>query len=429
MDLLEFDTAIARGTKGNLLALEQAVALYRGPLLEGCTEDWLVPEREARSQAVLRALQTLAEAAMNTGIPEAAVNHWRRAVQIDPLWETAQRQLMNALMVTGDTNASLQVYRAFVAAIQSNDPKAIPDAETTALYHSGGIARQRRIGMAGTHACCTGPRASPAGRDGTGAGNSGYDAVRLFVERTETVRKTFALTGDNAREVALLCARLEGVPLALELAAARTTVLTPAQILAQFDARPLDALASRFRDVSPRHRTLRATLEWSFGLLPPAAQTFLTNMGVFRGGWTLEAAQAVCPMADALEMLTLLRDASLLTVTAENASTSRFSLLETVRQFAIEELQKMGSRDEARERHARFYAQWVTDAFDGWQEPGRSDLEHYYAVIESEYPNVSAALAWASDTSEGTCWNVYASIWRCSGRLPVASGRLGNGSM
>jgi len=598
VDLLDFDTAIARGEKGDLPALEHAVALYRGPFLEGCADEWLVHEREARSQAVLRALQMLGEAAMNTGDPQTAVDHWRRAVQIDPLWETVQRQLMNALATMGDTNAALQVYREFVATIQSGGSKAIPATETTALYHRlreevrqkarvsttspgnetplpsvtgalphpltelvgredeclkvaallrrsllvtltglGGIGKTRLAivvanevirefpdgavlvpleslpaesnasaeesersvlqliasllkvkslsgqplrSLVAEHlsrkrlllvldncehlleSCasvvshllreCAGLRILATSREALRVSGesvwsvpalltpdpahlpqsgtalvraiAGYDAVRLFIERAEAARKTFTLTGNNAREVALLCARLEGMPLALELAAARTAVLTPAQILEQFAARPLDALASRFRDVPARHRTLRATLEWSIELLPPDAQTFLASMGIFRGSWTLEAAQAVCPGANAMEMLTLLRDANLITVTVVDAGNSRFSLLETVRQFAVEELQKTGRWEEARKHHAHFYAQWVTEAFDGWQEEGRSEFERYFALIEGEYPNVSAALAWAceygvDDMPEILCFHL-AQFWDTTGRVGEA---------
>src|SRR5205807_5256348 len=135
-------------------------------------------------------------------------------------------------------------------------------------------------------------------------------SIALFVDRAQAARSDFQLTERNAAGVGQLCERLEGLPLALELAAARVSVLSPARILEQASADRLDFLATRRRDAASRQRTLRATLDWSYLLLSAAGRQFLAELSVFRGGWTLEAARAVC-VADAekdvLELLSQLR--------------------------------------------------------------------------------------------------------------------------
>jgi predicted ATPase len=128
------------------------------------------------------------------------------------------------------------------------------------------------------------------------------ESVRLLVDRAQAARPDFQVTARNVSAVAALCDGLEGIPLALELAAARAQVLTPAQMVAQLEQR-FDFLVSRRRDVAARHRTLRAAMEWSYQLLPLELQRFFARLSVFRGGWTLEAAAAVCCGGDeGLEM-------------------------------------------------------------------------------------------------------------------------------
>jgi tetratricopeptide (TPR) repeat protein len=130
VDLLAFDAAIKRN---KLSDLKQAVALYRGPLLEGCPEEWVFQERAAREQDCLQALQTLADAALNAGDFAAASRYYQRAVLIDPFSDTARRGWMEALARSGDRNVALQVYREYVELLRS-DPTATPDEQTTALY-------------------------------------------------------------------------------------------------------------------------------------------------------------------------------------------------------------------------------------------------------------------------------------------------------
>src|SRR5207249_2460645 len=118
-------------------------------------------------------------------------------------------------------------------------------------------------------------------------------SVELFVDRAQAARPEFTITEENLRSVAALCAELEGIPLALELAAARVQVLTPAQMLGQLDSR-FGLLVGQHQDQPPRHHTLYSALQWSYRLLPPDLQPFFARLSVFRDGWSLDAAQAVC---------------------------------------------------------------------------------------------------------------------------------------
>src|SRR5262249_7005126 len=149
----------------------------------------------------------------------------------------------------------------------------------------------------------------------------------------------FQLTERNAVVIGQLCDRLEGIPLALELAAARVALLSPARILEQVQQNRLDFLATRRRDTVSRQQTLRATLDWSYALLPEAVQSFLAALSAFRGGWTLEAAQAVCRCKEmeTLDGLTLLRDSSLIGV-SDTDEGMRFRQLETIREYSQEKL-------------------------------------------------------------------------------------------
>ena len=130
VDLLQFDAAIK---SGKLSSLQQAVALYRGPLLEGCNEEWVPQEREVREHDYLQALQKLGDASLANGEYDAAAGYYQQAVRTDPWREKARRGWMEALSRNGDTNSALQVYREFITFLK-DDPKAVPDEQTTALY-------------------------------------------------------------------------------------------------------------------------------------------------------------------------------------------------------------------------------------------------------------------------------------------------------
>jgi predicted ATPase/class 3 adenylate cyclase len=240
----------------------------------------------------------------------------------------------------------------------------------------------------------------------TAAGLAGYAAVRLFAERAAAVRPGFAVTDENAGAVAQVCARLDGIPLALELAAARVRVLPPPQLLGRLEDR-FRLLTGGSRTALARHQTLQAAVDWSYDLLAEAARTLFARLAVFAGGFSLEAAEAVCAderieSAEVLDLLTRLVDQSLVVVDEQPDGTARYRLLETLRQYAGERLAAGGAAPvaAARARHAAHFLGLAAAAeglgadnpspeLAGWLlHPGR------LAWFERELENLRAALAW-----------------------------------
>ena len=217
-----------------------------------------------------------------------------------------------------------------------------------------------------------------------------FSSVQLFVARARAARPDFQLTARNAASVAALCAKLEGIPLAIELAAAWAEALTPAQMLARMEKR-LDLLISRRRDVSARHRTLRAAIEGSVFLLPPDAQTVFAALSVFRGGWTMDAAESVCDDPLAFAHLATLCDHSLVLRDSGDNSAIRFRMLETLREFAREQLE---SADETaarsvETRHAEYFTRLTREAVAQLTEPNQADA---LRLLESDHDNLRAVL-------------------------------------
>ena len=210
-------------------------------------------------------------------------------------------------------------------------------------------------------------------------------AVELFRQRAEAARYDFQA---DYRLLAAICDRLDNLPLAIELAAARMKVLTPEALLARLDRR-LSVLTAANRGVPARQQTLRATIQWSYGLLATEERLLFDRLAVFRGGWTVDAAEAVCG-AD-LDTLTSLVDKSLVREEGD-----RFRMLETVREYARERLELRDDRPELRRRHAEFYAGLAEAASPHLRGPGREWLDR----IEAEYDNIRSALQWSLDDGE-----------------------------
>ncbi len=192
-----------------------------------------------------------------------------------------------------------------------------------------------------------------------------YDAVRLFVERASAVSSSFKLTEQNANSVAQICQRLDGIPLAIELAAARVKVLSVEQIAIRLDD-SLRLLTEGKRGAPPRHQTLRATLDWSHDQLAKPEQVLFRRLAVFAGGLGLDAADAICAddvvvVDEVLTLLTRLVDKSLV-VTQEHDGEARFRLLEPIRQYAGEKLLGSGEVELFSQRHLDFYAQLAEQA-------------------------------------------------------------------
>jgi predicted ATPase len=221
-------------------------------------------------------------------------------------------------------------------------------------------------------------------------------AVKLFVDRAAAARPGFTLTAGNERPVAELCRRLDGLPLALELAAARLRLLEPGELLDRIGTR-LDLLAGGAADLPERQRALRATLDWSYNLLTPAEQTLFARLSVFAGGATLLAAEAVCggeELADVLEVMASLLEKSLLIHLAPAAGPARFQMLHVVRAYAWEHLADSGQIEELRARHA----QWFLDAVLSREDAASGDDR--WDNLDTEIDNIRPVLSWALEHSD-----------------------------
>ncbi len=224
---------------------------------------------------------------------------------------------------------------------------------------------------------------------------SQYDAVALFIRRAQAVLPSFQITNTNGPAVAEICHRLDGLPLALELAAARVKLLPVSALLARLGSR-LAVLSGGARDLPTRHQTLRATIDWSYHLLLPAEQVVFARLGVFVGGCTLEAVDAVCGTGDrsfdALDTLQSLVDKSLVRVAADTDTRPRFTMLETIREYAVEQLQARDDKEDTYQRHAAYYVQFVERAERELVGPEQVQWLNHLAV---EHDNIRHALGWA----------------------------------
>jgi predicted ATPase/class 3 adenylate cyclase len=248
-----------------------------------------------------------------------------------------------------------------------------------------------------------------------------FEAVRLFSERALAVRPGFRVTDENAAAVAEITARLDGLPLAIELAATRTKVLTPEEMLPRLQQR-LSLLTTGARTLPDRQRTLRNAIAWSYDLLDPAEQRLLARLSAFTGGWTLESAEAVCDPGglglDAIEGLTSLVDQSLVRRAEPAEGHLRFSMLETIREFGREQLAAGGDLDPILRRHAEYFLGLAVEA-----EPHLTadDQGEWLDRCDQEHANLRAALRWAieagaadrAQAAAGALWR----FWQQRGHL------------
>jgi predicted ATPase/DNA-binding SARP family transcriptional activator len=649
VDLIAFDEAVDRPDRA---AWERAVALYRGPLLEGCCEAWVLQERGPREEAYLTALERLAAHAAARGDNAGAVRWLRQAVACDPFRETAQRALLTALAAGGDLAGVVEAYRAFRLRLQA-ELRGDPALETTALFRQLQAQERGRAERVGEGCSVFGVRSSvpplptpntqhptpntehpsplptaprhlprpisnfigqeaavravAAGLDGarlvtiTGPGGVGktrlairvadevadayrdgawfvdlaravhprlvsqavaaalgvrehadrrlpetlqqflagrelllvldncehllpacaelaeallsaapalwilatsrqslgltgevtwqlsglsvppfvfgvpssvfaagvpntehrrpntedpaallqFDAVHLFVERARAASSAFAITARNAGSVGQICRQLDGIPLAIELAAARLKALSVEEIAARLDDR-FGLLTGGSRTALPRQQTLRATMDWSYELLTVPERALLRHLSVFAGGFTLEAVEAVASgqwsvvsgqnptVGDAgpfstglvtghwpltthvLDPLTQLVDKSLVMVEAQEGET-RYRLLETVRQYSSEQLQQSGEAATVRRRHEAFYLRLAEQAEAHRLGP---DEVARLGRLDAEIDNLRAALASSLQGAPETALRAAAALagyWENRGHL--AEGR------
>jgi predicted ATPase/class 3 adenylate cyclase/DNA-binding CsgD family transcriptional regulator len=228
-----------------------------------------------------------------------------------------------------------------------------------------------------------------------------YEAVALFIERAQAVKPDFQVTNTNAPAVAEICARLEGLPLAIELAAARTRMLPPQALLKRLGQR-LQLLTSSLRDAPARQHTLRKTIQWSYDLLLPEEQQLFRRLSVFAGGCELSAVEAIChalgvQAAAVLDEVTSLVDKNLLRQTAEEEEEPRFTMLETIREFGLEALAASREMEATRQAHTLYYLALAEEAAPELTGP-RSAV--WLQRLEREHDNLRAALAWSLEPAQ-----------------------------
>ena len=560
IDVIAFDAAVK---KGGAEAWKQAVGLYRGALLEGAAEAWILGEREARQQAYLNALEHLAAVARVEGDAAGEIAYLRRSVVCDPLREEAQRALMQTLARAGEFQAALDVYQNLRRLHQEQGAQPAP--ETNAVYQqirgearekaaqqrrgtipiptqadgigkmaersrgnvplplssligredvlrdikaglftsrlvtlvgTGGVGKTRlavqaannlaedfadgtwfldfslfastangeriaqemaallavveqpgrsrlqtlqdalrsrnllfvldncetlldvgrqiaqtllqtcpnvrflvtsrqRLQMNSETTFPIAPLALPDEEDVTNGERLNAPALRLFVERAQAVRPSFLPNADNAPALIEICRRLDGLPLALELAAALSDVLTPEEIAVRLNDRFV-LLGAQNTARPPRHQTLRAVIESSVTLLASAEQVLQRRLSAFVGGWTLEAAEALSPSLPVFLTLRTLVSKSLV-VAEEQGGDMRYRLLESIREYASEEAHKAGETDALQARHLDYYTDFACRAEAHLTGPKQGA---WLERVEAEAGNLRAALAWAEARAE-----------------------------
>jgi predicted ATPase/class 3 adenylate cyclase len=274
------------------------------------------------------------------------------------------------------------------------------------------------LGVAGEAAYRVPSLAAPAAEEMALEELASLDAVRLFVERAAAARPGFTLNEQNAAAVAQICRRLDGIPLAIELAAARVKVLAPEQIAARLDDR-FRLLTGGSRTALPRQQTLRALIDWSYSLLAPEEQQLLRRLAVFTGGWTLEAAETVCAGEgiepyDVLDLLARLVDKSLVLLVEEEGAV-RYRRLETIRQYAREKFAESDEAATVRDRHLAYIVAFCEQADAGLQ---LVDAPSSWRLLGQEVDNIRAALEWALPRAPESALRICGALrhfWSMSG--------------
>lgn len=226
------------------------------------------------------------------------------------------------------------------------------------------------------------------------------EAVALFIQRAQVAQTDFQLSENTVRAIAEICVRLDGLPLAIELAAVRTRVLSPQELLTRLNRR-FALLTGGARDFPARQKTLRNTIDWSYHLLSPAEQKLFTRLGVFVGGWALDAAEKVCNVegalsGDLIDCLQGLIDHNLVRQSISSEGVTRFRMLETIREYSLEQLQSSGEHERLAQQHAEYYFALVDRVMPKTWHLG-FDKETVVA-IRAEKDNIRAALGWSEQT-------------------------------
>jgi predicted ATPase len=258
------------------------------------------------------------------------------------------------------------------------------------------VTGRERLGMTGELTYRVPSLTVPARNEAqTPAAVSDYEGVRLFLERAKLLRPDFNVTTENASAVASICARLDGMPLAIELAAPRLRSMTAEELSQRLDDR-FAVLTDGSRTGLPRHRTLRSTIDWSYDLLTDAEQAMLRRVSVFAGGWALTAAERVCSgdgveASDTISLLTSLADKNLI-LAEEHEGATRYRMLETIRQYALDRLRETGEEARWRHRHFAWVLALAEESFEPLVGP---DQGLWLDRMARELDNFRAALRWA----------------------------------
>jgi predicted ATPase/class 3 adenylate cyclase len=238
----------------------------------------------------------------------------------------------------------------------------------------------------------------------------GCSAVRLFVERAQAVKPGFDLNESNAADIVAICRRLDGWPLAIELAAARVRLLTPKAMLARL-TRSLDVLTGGQRDLPDRHQTLRGTIAWSYDLLDPGGQELFRRLAVFAGGWSLEAAEAIVAGGDydVLDGLMALIDHHLVRRSDDDDDEPRFSMLRAIADYGLEQLEANGEAFDLRAQHAAWFLEVAQDAERSLDRNGQ---ERALDLLDREHDNLIAALHWYQEQEPAAGLQLGSALWR-----------------
>jgi predicted ATPase/Tfp pilus assembly protein PilF len=243
---------------------------------------------------------------------------------------------------------------------------------------------------------------------------SQYSAVELFIQRCQAVKPDFKVTNENAPAVAEICQRLDGLPLAIELAAARIKLLTPQALLARLNKR-FDVLRGGTIDLPARQQTMYSAIDWSYSLLDDTDQKLFSRLAVFNGGWTVDAAVAVCDLegagrAEILDRLEQLVDNNLFQPGEEKCGENRLKMLESIREFAQEHLNLSGEAEAVQSRYVDYYLSFAQQAEAALQGPSQ---QAWHEQVDAELDNLQGVMAWAIENHENEiALRITMSIWR-----------------
>ena len=248
-----------------------------------------------------------------------------------------------------------------------------------------------------------------------------FPAIELFIRRSQEINPGIQFDRENLVAIARICNKLDGIPLAIELAAARTKILSPTALLARME-NALDTLTKGAQDLPDRHKTLRTTIDWSYQLLDETSKRIFRRLGVFSGGWTLEAAEGIVNWEgdDILELLEKLMDVALIQSTSRQYDTV-FTMFETVKEFADELLTEVNERDIVSDKHLDFYIHFLEEAKPYlWT----AQREVWLLKIDSEYPNIREAFSYAIRKNNlNAAWRIIQTLgfyWTAYGKISDA---------